>query len=213
MTTPVWIFQIMSLRCYTCNFSPTYKLYHRTSIKRKRQRSQEAEEWGETLFYSHVVQWGEVRRRWLWMRRRRRRRKLDLLASVGAEGKMVAERDVGTTEGGSRRCRHGYCWEGWVGAGEHRLQKRRVLNECCCFKQDFLSYLNQSTCGIWNYFIHVRYMFLWYTTGHKKIGPLKKQCVLVNVMTVMKEAWVYWGYSRPEFCLSGSNGPQALSSA
>lgn len=42
----------------------------------------------------------------------RRRRRLDLLASVGAEGKMVAERDVGRTEGASRHCRHGYCWEG-----------------------------------------------------------------------------------------------------
>lgn len=58
------------------------------------------------------------------------RTRRDLLASVAVEAKTAAEGGVGRREGGSRRCRHGYCWEGWAGAGERRLKGRRVLSEC-----------------------------------------------------------------------------------
>lgn len=73
------------------------------------------------LLHLHAGQWGEVRKRWLWKRWRRRRRP-DLLASVVVEEKTVAGGGVGRTEAGSRRCRRGYCWEGWAGAGAHRLK-------------------------------------------------------------------------------------------
>jgi len=62
-----------------------------------------------------------VRKRWRW-RRRKRRRRLDPPASVAAEGKTAAEGGVARTEGGSRRCRRGYCWEGWAGAGGRLLK-------------------------------------------------------------------------------------------
>lgn len=79
-----------------------------------------------------------MKKRWLWKRRtkRKKRRRHDLLASVVVEGKMAAEGGVGRREAGSRRCRHGYCWEGWAGAGEHLLRERRVSSEyfklLCC---------------------------------------------------------------------------------
>ena len=104
------------------------------------------------LLYSHVVQWGEVKRRWL--RKRRRRKRHDLLASVVAEGKTGAEGGVGRREGGNRHCHRGYCWEGSVGAGEHRLQRGRRLNECLYFKLRIFSISLTSISMVIRNFLH-----------------------------------------------------------
>lgn len=70
-----------------------------------------------------------MRRRWL---RRRRGRSRDLLASVVAEGRRVAEGGGGRKGGGSHHCRCGYCWVVWVGGAGHLLKERRgnELVEC-----------------------------------------------------------------------------------
>lgn len=77
-------------------------------------------------FHSHVEQWGEGKKRWL---RRRRRTRHGLLACAVAEEKTVAEGDEERREGGNHRCRRGYWWEGWVGAGECHLKRRPSLSE------------------------------------------------------------------------------------
>lgn len=85
---------------------------------------------------SRVVQWGEARRRWL--RRRRRKRSRVPLASVGAEVKTAAEGGAERRVGGSRRCRHGYCWEEWAGAGERLLEGgESASDERLIFLQEF----------------------------------------------------------------------------
>ena len=60
----------------------------------------------------------------------------DLLACAVAEEKTVAGEDEERREGGSRRCHRGYWWEGWAGAGECHLKRRKLLSRCVAFRFD-----------------------------------------------------------------------------
>lgn len=57
----------------------------------------------------------------------------DLLACAVAEEKTAAGGDEERTEGGNHRCRRGYWWEGWAGAGECHLKRRPLLSEWVAF--------------------------------------------------------------------------------